>query len=295
MKNVVINVLQNDCFNQAKNGFESEIFNELVKELKKEYGEHFDYRMGNVQKNNNEAHQEAKNADYDLILYFKDFVVVEITEGDIVKRRFPLDFYKLTVNISLKEVFTTAPKRFLDCLNTNLTTNQKTNYIPLDFNDLFHLLNDENNSYLIIKDNTTNKILIYNQSTLKNNTISQNDSFNKLSVLLEDEGFSVKEKMKTLIGKNTPKTDNIAELKDFIINKIVAPRMEIARKTEEYKEKMNNILEFFVIEELNRAATVNDRGENSSKHQRRGILHKTIEKCKIKKYIKICEFNKCVF
>ena len=293
MKNVV-NVLQNDCFNQAQRGFESEIFNKLIKSLKKEYGEHFDYRMGNVQENNNRAHQVAKESDYDLVLHFKDFVAVEVVDGNIVKRRFPLDFYKLTINISLKEVYTAAPNRFLDCLNANLTTNQKNNYIPLDFNDLFHLLNDENNPYLVIKDNTTNKILIYNQSTLKNNTISQDNNF-KLNVLLEDEGFSVKEKMKTFISKNTQNVDNIEELKDFIINKIVAPRMKIARKTEEYKEKMNNILEFFETEQLNRAATVNGRGENSSKHQRRGILHKTIEKCKIKKYIKICEFNKCVF
>lgn len=294
MKNVVVNVLQNDCFNQAQRGFEKDIRVQLVNEFKKEFGEHFDYKMGNVQKNNNEAHQEAKNADYDLVLYFKDFVVVEITEGNIIKRKFPLDFYKLTINISLKEVYTAAPNRFLNALETNLTTNQKNDYIPLDFNDLFHLMNDENNPYLIIKDHKINKILIYNQTTLKNNSISQDNNF-KLNVLLEDEGFSVKEKMKTFISKNTPNVDNIEELKDFIINRIVAPRMDIARKTEEYKEKQNNILEFFETEQLNRAATVNGRGENSSKHQRRGILHKTIEKCKIKKYIKICEFNKCVF
>lgn len=191
MNKIVVNQLQKDCYNQANNGFEKDIRVQLVNEFKKEFGEHFDYKFGNVQEDTNKSHIEAKKAEFDLVLHFKDFVVIEVIEGNIQKARYPLDFFEIEVNISLKEVWSGAFDRFVEALESDLLKNEFSKYAPIDFNDYFHMVNNDKECvYKFIRDHKTNKILIYNKLKLKANRITQNEHF-RLKVLLEDEGLFV--------------------------------------------------------------------------------------------------------
>jgi hypothetical protein len=289
--------LQEDCYNQSKSGFEKEI-ELMVLAMQKEFGVHLGVKWGKVKENTKEAHKDAKDSEYDLVLEFKDFVRIRVIEGNIVKDDYPLDFYKLTVRFCLKEIFGVAPGRFLDCLEAELTYSQKQKYAPIDFSDYFHVTTDKNDLvYLPLKDNHNGNILIYNKATLKANKISKEElkEIFKRSVLLEDEGKPLNEKMKTFITKNTASVANIEKLRKLIIDSIVRPRMEAYRQTEEYREDLNSILEAFPDDYLYRAATINEKGENSAKHKRRGIKHETMEKCKIIKTIEICKFKQEVF